>query len=76
VTTATQEIVLAELESYARSHEALKAGRGKVDDVLGFVDWFRSAYKAPPRIPDADWPSPGYLTPEPDPTGPEYRTGE
>lgn len=35
--------VLTELEAYARSHGALKAGRGNVDDVLGFISWFRLA---------------------------------
>ena len=40
-TPSPDAAVLDELIGYATSHAALKAGRGNVDDVIGFVDWYR-----------------------------------
>ena len=34
---------IEELRAWATSHRALRAGRGTVDDVLAFIDWYRAA---------------------------------
>lgn len=38
------ERALTELESWAQSHAALKGGWGNVDDIEGFIAWFRAAF--------------------------------